>query len=99
MNLILASSRLFTHAELRLSTLMRECTAIMYTLTEYETLMLGSKHPTVFFYGSQTNYIFFFTKIESKPSSLQISINFNEIPKPTYSLDGRKKSCITRYAK
>ena len=42
MNLISANSRLFTQAELRLSTLMRECTAIIYTLTEYEFLILGS---------------------------------------------------------
>ena len=44
MNLISANSRLFTQAELRLSTLMRECTAINYTLTEYEFLILGSKY-------------------------------------------------------
>ena len=31
MNLISANSRLFTQAELRLSTLMRECTAIIHT--------------------------------------------------------------------
>ena len=49
MNLISANSRLFTQAELRLSTLMRECTAIIYTLTEYEFLIFGSKHPTVLF--------------------------------------------------
>ena len=49
MNLISANSRLFTQAELRLSTVMRECTAILYTLTEYEFLILGSKHPTVLF--------------------------------------------------
>ena len=36
MNLISANSRLFTQAELRLSTLMRECKTIIYTLTEYE---------------------------------------------------------------
>ena len=35
-HLISANSRLFTQAELRLSTLMRECTDIIYTLTEYE---------------------------------------------------------------
>ena len=45
MNLISANSRLLTQAELRFSTLMRECTAIIYTLTEYEFLILGSKHP------------------------------------------------------
>ena len=49
MNLISANSRLFTQAELRLSTLIRECTAIIYTLTEYEFLILGSQHPTVLF--------------------------------------------------
>ena len=48
-NLKSANSRLFTQAELRLSTLMRDCTAIIYTLTEYEILILGSKHPTVLF--------------------------------------------------
>ena len=49
MNLISANSRLVTQAELRLSTLVRECTAIIYTLTEYEFLIHGSKHPTVLF--------------------------------------------------
>ena len=41
MNLISANSGLFTQAELRLSTLMRDCTAIIYILTEYDFLMLG----------------------------------------------------------
>ena len=66
MNLISANSRLFTQAELRLSTLMRECTAIKYTLTEYEFLILRSKHPTVLF----TDYkpiIFLFTQ-KSNPN-------------------------------
>ena len=49
MNLITANSRLFTQAEFRLSALMRECTALIYTVTEYEFLILGSKHPTVLF--------------------------------------------------
>ena len=49
MNLISASSRLFAQAELRLSTLMTECTAIIYTLTEYKFLILASKHPTLVF--------------------------------------------------
>ena len=39
----------FSQARLRLSTLIKECTAIIYTLTEYEILKLGSKHPTVLF--------------------------------------------------
>ena len=35
-NLISANSRLFTKAELRFSTLMRENTVIIYTLTKYD---------------------------------------------------------------
>ena len=64
-NLFSANSRLFTPAELRLSTLMRECTAIIYTFTEYEFLILGSKHPTVLF----TDYkpiIFFLHKNQTQ---------------------------------
>ena len=34
-NLISANSTLFTKAKVRLSTLMRECTAIIYTLTDF----------------------------------------------------------------
>ena len=74
MNLISANSRLFTQAELRLSTLMRESTAIIYTLTEYECLILGSKHPTVLF-TDHTPIIFFFLH----KSRIQITefIDFN----------------------
>ena len=60
-NLISANSRLFTQTELRLSTLMRECRAIIYTLLEYEFLILGSKHPTVLFTDHETK-IYLFTQ-------------------------------------
>ena len=63
MNLISANSRLFTQAELRLSTLMRECTAIIYTLTEYEFLILGSKTSNSSIHRSQTNHFSLYTKI------------------------------------
>ena len=66
MNLISANSRLFTQAELRLSNLMRECAAIIYTLTEYEFLILGSKHPTVLFTDHKP-IIFLFTQ-KSNPN-------------------------------
>ena len=65
-NLISANSRLFTQAELRLSALLRECTAIIYTLTEYEFLILGSKHPTVLFTDHKP-IIFLFTQ-KSNPN-------------------------------
>ena len=61
MNLISANSRLFTKAELRLSTLMRECTATIYTLTEHEFLIRGSIHPTVLFTDHKP-IIFLFTQ-------------------------------------
>ena len=66
MNLISANSRLFTLAELLLSTLMRECTTIIYTLTEYDSLILGSKHPTVLF-TDHKQIIFLFTQ-KSNPN-------------------------------
>ena len=66
LNLISANSRFFTQAELRLSTLMRECTAIIYTLTEYEFLILESKHPTVLFTDHKP-IIFLFTQ-KSNPN-------------------------------
>ena len=66
MNLILANSRLFTQAELRLSTLMRKCTAIIYTPTEYEFPIVGSKQPTVLFTDHKP-VIFFFTQ-KSNPN-------------------------------
>ena len=49
MRLISANSRLFTPIEMRLSTLIRECSAITFALTEYEFLLTGSNHPIVLF--------------------------------------------------
>ena len=49
MNITSANSRLLKQVELGLSTLMGEFTAILYTLAEYEFLILGSKHPIFFF--------------------------------------------------
>ena len=66
MNLISSNLRFLTQAELRLSTLMRECTAIIYTLTESEFLILGSKHPTVLFTDHKP-IIFIFTQ-KSNPN-------------------------------
>ena len=62
MKLKSANSRLLTRAELRLSTLVRECTAIIYTLIEYELLIVGSKHPTVLFTDHKPIIILFTEK-------------------------------------
>ena len=66
MNLKSEFSQLFTQTELRLSTLMRKCTAIIYTLTEYEFLIPGSKHPTVLFTDHKP-ILFLFTQ-KSNPN-------------------------------
>ena len=65
-NVISANSRLFTQAELRLSSFMRECTAKRYTFTEYEFLILGSKPATVLFTDHKP-LIFLFTQ-KSNPN-------------------------------
>ena len=49
MNLISAISRLVAPIEIRLSTLIRECSAIIIALSEYEFLLTGSKHPIILF--------------------------------------------------
>ena len=49
MELVLANSRLFSTTELRLSTNLRKCTAIIYALSEYEFLIQGSKHPIMLY--------------------------------------------------
>ena len=64
---ISANSRRFTQAELRLTTLMRKCTAIIYNLTENEFLILGTKHPTVLYTNHKPKIFLFFTKIKPKP--------------------------------
>ena len=72
--------KLFTQAELRLSTLMRECTAIIYRLTECEFLILifllpdtlSRKTPPDFLIRKTTveiteNIKFFLAKEETSP--------------------------------
>ena len=61
MNLISANSRLFTPIKVRLSTLIRECSAIIFALTEYEFLLTGSKHPIILFSGHKP-IIYLFTQ-------------------------------------
>ena len=49
MKLVSAISRLFTPIEIRLSTSIRECSAIIFALREYEFSLTGSNHPIVLF--------------------------------------------------
>ena len=66
MKLVSANSRLFTPIEMRLSTLIRECSAIIFALTEYEFLLTGSSHPIVLFTDHKP-IIYLFTQ-KNKPN-------------------------------
>ena len=66
MRLISANSRLFTPIEMRLSTLIRECSAIIFALTEYEFILTGSNHPIILFTDHKP-IIFLFTQ-KNKPN-------------------------------
>ena len=66
MRLVSANSRLFTPIEMRLSTLIRECSAIIFALTEYEFLLTGSNHPIILFTDHKP-IIYLFTQ-KNKPN-------------------------------
>ena len=66
MNLPSANSRLFTPIEMRLSTLIRECSAIIFALTEYEFFLRGSKHPIILF-SDHKPIMYLFTQ-KNKPN-------------------------------
>ena len=80
MKLFSANSRLFTQAELRLSTLMRECTAITYTFTEYEFLKLRSKHPTVLFTDHKPIIFLFIQKLNPNHRIYRFQIYKKKFP-------------------
>ena len=66
MKVISANSSFFTPIEMRLSTLIRECSAIIFALTEYEFILTGSNHPIVLF-TDHKSIIYLFTQ-KSKPN-------------------------------
>ena len=65
-NLNSAISRLFKHIEIRLSAIIRESSAIIFALTEYEFLLTGSKHPIILF-SDHKHIIYLFTQ-KNKPN-------------------------------
>ena len=66
MELVSAISRLFSTTELRLSTILRECSAIIYALLEYEFLIQESQHPIIS-YADHKPILFLFTQ-KNKPN-------------------------------
>ena len=70
MESVSANSRLFSTTELRLSTILRECSAIIYALSDYEFLIQSSKHPHYFIRRPQTNSLFVYTEEQTKSSSI-----------------------------
>ena len=66
MDLVSANSHLISTTELRLSTILRECLAIIYALSENEFLIQGSKHPIIL-YNDHKKILFLFTH-KNKPN-------------------------------
>ena len=66
MEIVSTNSRLFSTTELRLSTILRECSAIKYALSEYEFLFQASKHPIIL-YTDHKPILFLFTQ-KNKPN-------------------------------
>ena len=66
MKLVSANSRLFTPIEIRQLSLIRECSAKLFALTEYEFLLTGSNHPIVLFTDHKP-IIYLFTQ-KNKPN-------------------------------
>ena len=66
MKLVSSNSRLFTPIEMRLPTLISECLAIIFALTEYEFLLTCSNYPIVLFTDHKP-IIYLFTQ-KNKPN-------------------------------
>ena len=95
-NLISAVLGLFTQAEIRLSTLLREFTAILYTLTEYEFFILDSKHSLVL--STDHKLIIFLFKQKSNPNHSIYSVQLILMKFPNLLKFGQQaKPCFTRY--
>ena len=71
MELVSANSRLFSATELRLSTILRECSVIIYALSEYEFLIQGSKHPIIL-YNDHKPILCLFTQKINRVYKLQL---------------------------
>ena len=66
MKLVSANSRLFTPIDMRLSTLIKEGSAIIFALTEFEFLLTGSNH-TIVLFTDHKPIIYLFTQ-KNKPN-------------------------------
>ena len=66
MELVSANSRLFSTTELRLSTKLRDCSTLIYALSEYEFLIQASQHPVIL-YTDHKLFLLLFTQ-KTKPN-------------------------------
>ena len=74
MELVSANSRLLSTTELRLSTILRECSAIIYALSEYESPIQGYKYPIIL-YIDHKPFLFLFS--QKKINQITEFTNFN----------------------
>ena len=81
MKLISANSRLFTPKAMRLSTVIRECSAVIFALTEYEFLLTGSSHPIVIFTDPKPILYLFTQKNKPNHSVYRFQLILIKLPK------------------
>ena len=96
-NLNSAISRLFTQEEIRSSTLMREYTAIINTLTEFKFLFLGSKHPTVLFTDHKPANFLFSQKSIPNHRVYRFRLILMKFPNLNIVWTAGKKPCFSTY--
>ena len=80
MELVLANSRLFSATEFRLSTILRECSAIIYAISEYEFYMLGSKHPIILYIDHKPILVLFTQKNKPKHRVYKFNLILMKFP-------------------
>ena len=66
-NHVSSKSRLFAQTEFKLSPILRECTAIISTLTEIDFFYRWVKTPNSFIYRSQTYSFSTYKKVKPEP--------------------------------
>ena len=81
MELVSANSRLFSTTELSLSTILRECSAVIYPLSENELLNQGYKHPIILYTHQKPISFLFIQKNKPNHRVCKFQLMLMKLPK------------------
>ena len=95
MKLVSANSRLFSIIELRLSIILRECSAKIYALLEYDYLIEWSQHPIIL--NTDHKPILFLSTRKNKPNKrvYEFQLIYMKFPNVHIVWTERKKKHFT----